>query len=38
MIQMEMMMNLDEDMNQSIDMDNKQLIEMYCRIIYHDQI
>ncbi len=35
---MEMMNNLDEDMNQSIDMDNKELIQMYYRIKYHDRI
>ncbi len=37
-IQMEMRMNLDEDMNQSIDMDNTILNQMYCRIIYHDRM
>ncbi len=36
--QMEMRMNLDEDMNQSIDMDNIKLNQMYCRIIYHDRM
>jgi hypothetical protein len=31
-------MNWDEDMNQSIDRDNTELNQMYCRIIYHDRI
>ncbi len=40
LIKMEMEMNnyADEDMNQSIDTDNIEWIQMYCRIRYHDQI